>query len=96
MGNYFKHKIHIAQGTHGEFDKISEEYLELADAFTQKKKVFSILEAADLVAVTGEFTWRQFKVPLILIVILCYLRKPYKLVRNFYMRTMYGPRIMGL
>lgn len=89
LKDYFKHTIDIPIGKSGEFSKVTEEYMELMDAYSQGKKYFTVVEAADLVTVLGEFTRKKFKVPLILVVLFAYLRIPYKWIRNPFLRRKY-------
>ncbi len=84
----FKHSISIPSGTPGRFDKVTEEYQELADARNQGDHLFQAIEAADLILATGQFALRQLGVPLFALVIFAYLRIPYKKVR----RLILGPK----
>jgi len=88
--SYFTHVDKIPLGKSGEFSKVKEEYLELQDAYKQDKKFFCVVESADLITVIGEFTWKQYKVPLLFIILFAYLRKPYKWIRNPFLRRKYA------
>lgn len=79
---YFTHKAKIPIGEYGKFSKVTEEYIELMDAHSQGKKYFTVIEASDLIDVTGRFTWKECRTPLLVIVLFCYIRRLYKLVRN--------------
>lgn len=92
LRKYFTHKKKIKLGVEGEFSKINEEYHELADAYSQKKNFFTIVECADLVTAVGAFSWHQCKIPFLVIILFAYLRKPYKWIRNPILRMMYGKR----
>ena len=89
---YFTHKKQIKLGVEGELSKIQEEFNELADAHSQDKAFFSIVECADLVTTVGMFSWHKYRVPLLVVVLFAYLRKPYKAIRNPILRRMYGNR----
>lgn len=73
----------IEDGTPGEFSKIREEYHELQDAIDQKLKVLTFIEGCDVVDATMKFQFKQFKVPSILVLVVVYLRRAYKPVRDF-------------
>lgn len=92
LKQYFTHKNRIPLGVDGEFSKIREEYLELEDAHEQKKAYFTIIECADLITSVGSFSWRQYKIPFFLIIVLAYIRKPYKWIRNPFLRLKYKTR----
>ena len=92
INDYFKHKADIPLGIPGEFSKVTEEYLELKDAYTQNKKLFSIIESADLINSIGKLMWTQYKLPLIIILLIMLIRKPYKAVRNLLLTIKYGKR----
>lgn len=85
---YFQHKTLTVQGKAGTITKVSEEYEELMDAHSQEKPLFCIIESADIINALGQFTFWQYRVPLIFVVLLCYLRKPYKWTR----RLLLGPK----
>jgi hypothetical protein len=92
MSNYFQHKENIPLGKPGEFSKVTEEYLELKDAIAQQKRIFSIVESSDLINAVGKYTLKQHKIPLILVILLMYMRKPYKFLRGIYLDSKYGKR----
>jgi hypothetical protein len=89
---YFTHKKRIKLGVEGELSKIQEEFHELSDAHGQQKGFFSIVECADLVTTVGMFSWKQYRVPFLLVVLFAYLRKPYKAIRNPILKRLYGKR----
>ncbi len=80
----WKHKRQIPIGQKGDISYIEEELTELIDAREQDvNNIWPLIEASDVIGAVGKFTWKQYRVPLIVIVLLAYIRKPYKLVRNF-------------
>lgn len=92
LRSYFRHGALIPLGKEGEISKIEEEYLELKDAVSQNKPFFSVIECADLITAVGTFSWNKFKVPFIVIILFAYIRKPYKWLRNPFLRRKYGKR----
>jgi hypothetical protein len=90
--NYFSHVQRIKSEKKGTIEKIAEEYTELIDASAQGKKIFSVFEACDLICATGAFTFRQFRVPLVFLIVLAYIRKPYKIIRKPFLDYFYGPK----
>lgn len=79
---YFEHINKIPAGEYGELSKINEELAELYDAHSQNKRIFSAVESADLLIALGSFSRSKLKTPLLLIILLAYIRIPYKLVRK--------------
>lgn len=82
LKNTPKTLITIEDGTPGEFTKITEEYLELEDAINQKNRALTFIEGLDLLDSTFKFEWKQFRIPLIVAVVIIYLRRLYKPLRN--------------
>jgi len=82
MSDYFKHRNIIERGEAGQLTKIKEEYDKLVDAHDQKKAIFALIEASDLVLAVGRFVNKQYKFPLLLIILLAYLSIPYKIIRK--------------
>jgi hypothetical protein len=80
----YKHKKDIPLGAKGEYSKINEEIHELEDAIDSRDRGFVVIESADVIEAIGMYTWRQYKIPLFLVVILCYCRKIWKPIRNWY------------
>jgi len=89
------HNIRPYEGKIGEFSKITEEYLELEDADIQKiSKAWVVIECSDLIGAVGAYSWRTNKIPLWLLVVLTYLRIPFKPVRNFIRDLAGRPKII--
>lgn len=80
----FEHIAKIKRGVSGEVSYIKEETAELADAHSQKATLWTIIEASDIVIAVGRFTVKQYRVPLLVVVLLAYLRIPYKQLRYLY------------
>lgn len=78
----YRHINVIKFGQKGEISKIDEELDELKDAYQHSTQFHSIIESADIIESVGQFTWKQYDCPLIFVVIFCYIRKPYKILRN--------------
>ncbi len=76
---YFKHVTYIPKGEYGKFSKVEEEFCELKDAYTQEKGIFQLVESADLLYSLECYSLIKFKIPLILLLLLSYIRIPYKL-----------------
>lgn len=97
LKDYFRHRRVIPLGKEGEFSKIKEEVIELMDAHEQGKKYFTFVECADLITSVGAFSWKQCRVPFLLVVLFAYIRKPYKWIRNPILRWKYGkrPKVFG-
>lgn len=72
----------IHDGVRGEFSKVSEEYLELADAIQQQNRSLTFIEGCDLVDAVVRFQAKQFWVPAPVVLALVYLRRLYKPIRN--------------
>lgn len=89
---YFRHRTPIKLGVEGELSKIQEEFDELTDAYNQNKKFFTAVECADLISSVGMFSSKKIGVPLLLIIIFAYIRKPYKWIRNPILHKIYGKR----
>lgn len=83
--------MQISKGEHGELSKIHEELMELTDAHMQDYPAFVAVEASDLINSVGRFTWRKYRIPLFLLVILYYIRLLYKPLKR---GTMYGLQVM--
>lgn len=79
----FEHTKIIPSGVAGEISKIDEELEELKDANSQGHYLHSIIECADIINSTGQFSFNKYGIPLILVILLCYIRKPYKILRRF-------------
>lgn len=79
----WKHKDQIPVGKKGEISYIEEELFELKDAYRQNiSNTWIAIELSDLVISVGKFSNSKLKTPLILIIILGYIRIPYKIIRN--------------
>ena len=72
----------IVDGTSGELSKVEEEYEELRDAWDQNLKPPAFIDGCDLVDATLKLQWNKFKVPAPLILVVIYLRRLYKPIRN--------------
>jgi len=89
---YFRHRTPIELGIEGELSKIREEFDELTDAYNQNKKFFAAVECTDLISSVGMFSYKKIGVPLFMIIIFAYIRKPYKWIRNPILHKIYGKR----
>ena len=80
----YRHKNKIVTGEAGELSKIDEELSELKDVEQNHPKpyIMRIIECSDIIESVGSYTFRKNKIPLFLVVLICYLRKLYKPIRN--------------
>lgn len=78
----WKHKSKISHGIKGELSYIQEEFDELKDVHGQGYKIWGTIEASDIVIAIGKFTNKHYSCPLLFVIILGYLRIPYKWMRN--------------
>ncbi len=69
-------------GIKGELSKIDEEVAELKEAHDNRWRWLKIIESSDVVEATCQYSWRQNRVPAIVLFILYYFRRPYKFARN--------------
>lgn len=73
------HSYDIKKGKLGDVSKIREEVEELDDAYVHDQPMHAIVEAADVIGAVGHFTRAKYRVPLLLVVLMTYVRVPYKL-----------------
>ena len=78
----YKHISPIKMGVKGELSYIQEELDELTDAHKQNCKLWEIIEGADVILALDKFLWRKHHIPLILVILLAYIRFIYKPIRN--------------
>lgn len=58
------HKNIIPRGTFGDFCKITEEYKELEDAFTQNNNILELCEMADLIGAIAGYSKKHYNITL--------------------------------
>ncbi len=67
----------------GDISYIQEEVSELEDAHRQNiSYAWKLIEASDVVGAVGKYSNKHLGAPLLLVLVLTYLRIPYKIVRN--------------
>ena len=75
----FQHSMKIPRGTQGELDKIKEEYYELTDAHHQNDYLFKLVETSDLMYAIARYSWKQLKIPFVVMCFFTGVRQIYKL-----------------
>lgn len=78
----YNHKVKINLGKKGDISYIQEELDELSDAHIQNVKQWQLIESADVIIAIGKFSQKHLKLPLLLVIILAYIRMVYKPIRN--------------